>query len=229
MCKKCNKCLIDKSMSEFSKDKSHSDGYSSICKICKKYYLKQYNILNSKKNYDKNKSIILSQKKEYYNNNKEIIKTKNAKYRSDNKEKVYKMHKKYQKTNSSLIKKRRREYEKNKRDTNKLYHLTVNIRGLIRNSLKYKGVDKKSRTHDILGCTFQEFKEHIELQFKPWMTWENYGKYNGELNYGWDLDHITPTSSSNSEEDIIKLNHYTNFQPLCSNINRNIKKNKIIF
>lgn len=39
------------------------------------------------------------------------------------------------------------------------------------------------------------------------MTWENRGLYNGELNYGWDIDHIIPLSSVNSEEEIIKLNH----------------------
>ena len=60
------------------------------------------------------------------------------------------------------------------------------------------------------------------------MNWDNYGKYNGELNYGWDLDHIIPVASAKTEEDIYKLNHYTNFQPLCSFTNRNIKKDNII-
>ena len=62
---------------------------------------------------------------------------------------------------------------------------------------------------------------------EDWMTWENYGKYNGELNYGWDMDHILPISSGKTEEDMIILNHYTNLQPLCSKVNRDIKKDKI--
>lgn len=57
------------------------------------------------------------------------------------------------------------------------------------------------------------------------MTWENKGLYNGELNHGWDIDHIIPTSSAKTEEEVVKLNHYTNLQPLCSKINRDIKKN----
>ena len=60
------------------------------------------------------------------------------------------------------------------------------------------------------------------------MTWDNYGLYNGELNCGWDIDHIIPLSSVNTEDDIIKLNHYTNLQPLCSYTNRVIKKDNII-
>ena len=58
------------------------------------------------------------------------------------------------------------------------------------------------------------------------MSWSNYGKYNGDFNYGWDLDHIKPLSTSNSESDVIKLNHYSNLQPLCSKFNRDIKKDK---
>ena len=55
------------------------------------------------------------------------------------------------------------------------------------------------------------------------MNWENRGLYNGELNYGWDLDHIIPICKAKTDEEVYKLNHYTNFQPLCSKINRDIK------
>ena len=53
------------------------------------------------------------------------------------------------------------------------------------------------------------------------------GLYNGELNYGWDIDHIVPSSTSQSENDCLLLNHYTNLQPLCSKVNRDLKINKI--
>jgi hypothetical protein len=86
---------------------------------------------------------------------------------------------------------------------------------------------KQNKTSDILGCTFEEFKLYLESKFEDWMTWENRGLYNGEFNYGWDIDHIIPTSSAKTEEEIIKLNHYTNLQPLCSKINRYIKRDLI--
>ena len=106
--------------------------------------------------------------------------------------------------------------------------MTSTIRTAISNSLKRNGYSKKTRTFNILGCTFDEFKIHIESQFEPWMTWEIHGLYNGELNYGWDIDHIIPLSSAKTEEEIIKLNHYTNFQPLCSKINRDIKRDNLL-
>lgn len=101
------------------------------------------------------------------------------------------------------------------------------IQSLICNSFIKKSIIKEELILNILGCTYEEFKIHIENQFQPWMSWDNYGKYNGELNFGWDFDHIIPISSALTYEEIIKLNHYTNFQPLCSKTNRYIKKNKL--
>ena len=98
------------------------------------------------------------------------------------------------------------------------------MRTSISQSFKKNGFTKKSRTHEILGCTFEDFKTHLESKFESWMSWDNYGKYNGELNYGWDIDHIIPLITAVIEEDVVKLNHYTNLQPLCSKTNRDIKK-----
>ena len=70
-------------------------------------------------------------------------------------------------------------------------------------------------------------KEYYQINKENWMNWSNRGLYNGSENYGWDIDHINPISSAEKLEDVIKLNHYTNLQSLCSKINRDIKKNKI--
>ena len=120
----------------------------------------------------------------------------------------------------------RRSYINNRLKTDSIFKLSINIKNLIRISLKRNSFDKKSKSIAILGCSISEFKQYLELQFLSWMTWNNHGLYNGELDYGWDIDHIIPTSSATCEEDIIRLNHYTNLQPLCSKTNRDIKKNK---
>jgi hypothetical protein len=48
------------------------------------------------------------------------------------------------------------------------------------------------------------------------MNWDTYGK--------WHLDHIIPLYEAKTEEEILKLNHYTNLQPLWAE--DNLKKNR---
>lgn len=86
---------------------------------------------------------------------------------------------------------------------------------------------KNNNSENILGCSFEEFKLHIEKQFEPWMTWKNHGVYTGEENISWQLDHIVPMASAKTIEDVIRLNHYTNFQPLDSYVNQILKRDKI--
>jgi len=123
---------------------------------------------------------------------------------------------------------RDKEYlqKKNRLKNDPLFKLTCNIRTLIRISFK-NGFTKRSRTEKIIGCSYSELKKHFEDKFEAWMTWDNYGKYNGELNYGWDIDHIIPVCTATNEEELVKLNHYTNLQPLCGYTNRYIKRDKL--
>ena len=53
--------------------------------------------------------------------------------------------------------------------------------------------------------------KHIESQFEPWMTWDNHGE--------WHIDHIIPLASATTKEEIKKLCHYTNLQPLLAEEN----------
>ncbi len=197
--KNCNKCLITKELSEFNKDSSRADGYSYICRYCKKSYSKEYYLDNSdtKRNYYlENKDKISEKNKIRYDENKEFYSIKNKNYREQR-----------------LL-------------TDPLFKLRYVIKGVIRDSFRKNSLSKTSRTFDILGCNIPELKEHLELQFEDWMTWDNRGLYNGKYNYGWDIDHIIPISSAETAEDIVRLNHYTNLQPLCSKINRYEKMGK---
>lgn len=208
--KTCTKCKIEKSLDNFHKDKLTNDGLGYKCKNC----VKEYDLVYKSKNKDKN-SIY---NKEYHSLNKDKKKLYQIGYYDRNPN----YHNDYYHSNKDII----LEKVKIKKELNPLYKLTENIRSNIGNSFLTNGYKKNSKTHQILGCTFEEFFIYLESRFESWMNWGNKGKYNGEFNYGWDLDHIIPISSAKTEEDIYKLNHYTNFQPLCSHINRDIKRDK---
>ncbi len=241
--KKCKKCNSEKELCEFRTRKDNKSGYGNNCKICeseinKKYRennkeqikLKNDEFLENNKDYFKiryesNKDKILEQSKEYYLKNKDKILDYNKIYRKENKDKIKERQKNwYTENKEKIIIKANINYIKRK-NNDPLFKLKIAIKNNIYHSLKRKGFKKNSRTHEILGCLIDEFKQHLESKFEPWMNWDNYGLYNGTEGYGWDIDHITPTSSATTEEELIKLNHYSNLQPLCSYINRVIKRN----
>ena len=228
--KKCCKCEQYKPLNMFSLQKTSKDGYYCVCKDCKNEYDKSYRDKNKNKIKERKKNYYLSNKdtvnasnKEYYSKNKDVIKQYQKEYREKNKEKA----KQYQKEYREKNKIKRNEYNKERKKNDEVYKLTCNYRSMICDVFRRNGYSKNSKTYDILGCSFDEFKQHIESQWEDWMTWDNYGKYNGEAGYGWDIDHITPISSAINEGEVIKLNHYTNLQPLCSYLNRDVKIDKI--
>lgn len=182
-------------------------------------YLKNY--------YKKNKELICKKSKIYNQNNNDKVLLRKKQYRKTKKKKIQEYNKNYGKLNKTKINAYHRKYRNDVLKINPLFICSSAIRDSIRNAIKNKGYIKKSKTINILGCTFDEFKKHIESHWQPWMNWDNYGNPKDgviELNKTWDLDHIIPKSSANTEEDVIKLNHYTNFQPLCSYVNRFIKR-----
>lgn len=192
--KTCTKCNIEKPLEEFNKRKQSKDGYNSHCRLCANNYTRK-----SYTEYNKNYSLLNKEKKKEYN-------------------------KKWVEENRDKNRLRKNNYVKNRIKIDAVYKCKINTRKLLSTSFKRNGFSKSSKTQEILGCSFDEFKNHIESLWLPWMNWDNYGLYDGSLDYGWDIDHIIPSSSAKSEDDIIRLNHYTNLQPLCSFINRNVKR-----
>ena len=73
-----------------------------------------------------------------------------------------------------------------------------------------KKMYKKTSCIELLGCSLEEFKLHIESQFKEGMTWNNHGIYT------WHIDHIKPCASFDLSdiEQQKKCFHYSNMQPL---------------
>ena len=131
-------------------------------------------------------------------------------YRKDNQEQVRRYKKEYYHKNKDSILKYNKEYKKDYHQrrllTDTVYKMKYIVRNLIRCSLWKRGYTKKSRTYKILGLQYREFKLYMERQFVKGMSWDNHGE--------WHIDHIIPLASAHTEADVIKLNHYTNLQPL---------------
>jgi hypothetical protein len=63
---------------------------------------------------------------------------------------------------------------------------------------------------EYVGCSRSELRVHLEKQWLPGMSWENYGSGEGR----WNIDHIVPLAHGKTIEEKMILNHYTNLQPL---------------
>lgn len=81
---------------------------------------------------------------------------------------------------------------------------------------------KASRTTQLIGCTMEQLRSHLESKFKPGMTWENHGS-------GWHIDHIMPCAAFDftNPDQIFQCFHYTNMQPLWAHENLS-KSDKIL-
>lgn len=209
MKKFCKECEIEKDISDFYLKKDGKVG-SSYCKPC--YYIKYNKSDRSeyhKKYREENTDLLKEKQKEFRENNKELVaKRKRDYYQNLSDEKKNELRNKkrelYHKNNYKKVKS---NYVNNKLNNDTFFKLKFNIRSLIRNSLKRGFTEKSKKTIEILGCSFEDFKLHLESKFDENMNWGNQGSY-------WHMDHIIPISSAESKEDVYRLNHYTNFQPL---------------
>ena len=187
MKKICSQCKIEKELNEFNPNKDRKSGYRSECKECRRAYVR-----------------------EYKRRNRESVNERQRDYKKKVKNNGGPLNNKRQPLTESEKKSRRSlystKYNINRKSNDPLYKLITNLRSRIGTSIKQVGFSKKSKTQDILGISFIDFKVYIEKLFQEGMNWDNYGD--------WHLDHIVPISLAKSEKEVYELNHYTNFQPL---------------
>jgi hypothetical protein len=132
-------------------------------------------------------------------------------YLKNNEHRLIEYQKNYRIVNDVTLKGKAKLYRlKNKE---KLYQYRqlpeVKLRALMRSNVNRAvnllGVRKSTKSYDYFGCSPTDLKLHIEKQFKPGMSWKN--------RKNWHIDHIKPICAF-TKEDVMKVNHYTNLQPL---------------
>lgn len=163
---------------------------------------------------DDNREARLETSHKWVNTHKEQIKKYQKSYREGKmREHRLSLKKDWASKNKDRIKAAIRKYhvERMKNDPN--YRLARNIRKRFAMAIK-KG-SKGGSAIKCLGCSIEELKKHLELQFKEGMNWDNYGKS------GWHIDHIIPLVKFDltNLEDVRKVCHYTNLQPLWAEEN----------
>lgn len=195
--KECKRCNSIKSLELFHNNRSTKDGKSCYCKECMKNHVRKYNR-------DNRELINLKQSTE------EHLKYRRFLYQQ-NREKILEQKKIWCKNNRNKINIYKREYKRIKVKTDPLYHTEIKLRERIRQAFKRTSYCKSNGTTVILGCDYFTAFNYLESLFKENMSWDNRSE--------WHIDHIVPLSSATTEEELIKLCHYTNLQPLWAEDN----------
>ena len=188
--KVCSKCRKELPLDSFRKNKSQSDGFNCYCIECNFIYNNNYFKNNSQK--------ILNRSINWRNSNLERCRKIEEKYRANHKEDC----------TQRILAGKQYQYK-----TNAEYRLVENLRGRFLKAIRNN--QKSGHTLELLGCTIEHLKQHLESQFEPGMTWDNYGKN------GWEIDHIVPCSyfDLTKEENQRICFNYRNLQPLWARDN----------
>jgi hypothetical protein len=105
------------------------------------------------------------------------------------------------------------EYHRKRIKNDPSYALKICLRTRMRDALRSAASIKQASVKTLIGCSAQDFKQHIELLFLPNMSWDNRAK--------WHIDHSKPISSFDltTEAGQKAAFHYTNCQPLWARDN----------
>lgn len=187
------------------------------CKACRAIYIKRRWSDAGKEFYKNNKKLIRDYHRERYRNNSGYYERKERRAKMT----IQEIRHKYYLTAKS--KGYFEEYRRRRR-RDPSFRISNNLRNRIWRLLKKDQSYKKYyHLEELVGCSLDFLKKHIESMFEKNMSWDNYG------NGGWEIDHIIPCSyfDLSKREEQKKCFHYTNMQPLWRKDNR-LKSNKIL-
>jgi hypothetical protein len=157
-----------------------------------------------KNRYSSMKHEYAENQRQYRIKNADAIRERRKLYRAKNAAKIKLAKQKYGAENRDKIAKALAE----RRARNPIARLANSMRRSIRRYLD-AGQKGEMSSFEIIGCSKDDLRKHLESNFRRGMTWQNYGSY-------WHIDHIVPLISAKSPEEVKKLCHWTNLQPLTA-------------
>jgi hypothetical protein len=148
----------------------------------------------------------------YRKKNRERLNAWMRAHYAKNKDRRNAINQKWKNANRDQLAQARRKYVRQRYATDIQFKLANIIRSRLIRVLK--GRRKGVKTLELLGCSFNELKLHLESGFDEKMTWDNHGTY-------WHVDHIIPLAvfDLTDEEDLRAACNYRNLQPLEATAN----------
>ena len=106
-----------------------------------------------------------------------------------------------------------REYARDRAERDPHFRMSNALRARVRMAIKSSGGRKSRKTMQLVGCTIEYLRQHLETQFTNGMAWDNYGD--------WHIDHIMPCAAFDLTDAKQQLEcfNYTNLQPLWASDN----------
>lgn len=157
---------------------------------------------------DKNREHLNEQAREKYKENPDAFKERKERYINSHTEQVKEQRRRYKQENRQKC----TDYQRNKRKSDPVYKFRSSFVHLMSLYRKRTGYTGGKGTWEMVGCDFDTFLAHIQSQFTDGMTMENYGHSKG----CWNIDHIIPISTAKTDEDVERLNHFSNLRPMWS-------------
>lgn len=184
--KTCAKCKQDKLETEFSRGPAAKDGLNARCKKCR--------AANGRERYSKNSAAHCERTKKYYEANREHFAIQRKRKRQKDGEGV------------------RRYFRERMREQRKEigFRLLATLRARLYQAVR-RGRGVSESTKELLGCSMEQLRAHLESGFRAGMTWGNYGSF-------WEIDHKRPCASFDFTDPAQRREcfHWTNLQALTS-------------
>jgi hypothetical protein len=205
----CTKCQEVKELTEFYVRKDAKKGYTSHCKVCiqARHHAKEFEApqdgvkvctrCNTEKHVTEFGNMVHA-----YDGLKPHCKACHAnvqlEYVDKNREAVNSRHRSNNVQHAARARKRRA--------TDPAFKLRQNLASRILHALKNQ--QKSASTMNLVGCSLEDLKKHLESKFTEGMTWDNHGQ--------WHIDHIRPCASFDltKPEQQKECFHWSNLQPL---------------
>lgn len=248
--KMCSICNEIKTVNNFSKHATVSDGYRPECKACNSFRSKEI------RNYKKNRVAItekecksckvlkginnfkeesfsktgyselckeceIEKDKEIRLNSLQHSKEYNKKYRDKNYNILLNKQREFREKNREYVNARYREYFAYRMNNDIQFKTRYVIRRLCNTAIRNQKAKKLFKIENLIGISLAKVKLWLEMNFEEGMNWDNYG-----LN-GWTIDHIEPCANFDlsDPEEQKKCMHWSNLTPMWHKDN-NAKNNK---